>query len=205
MGNLTKIVLVSLGLLIVTVLTAGAETRKVLAEKNEFGGQTVEVTYAKGDKEFEIRARTLIYLDGGGKTVKTEAYNTPGAAADYGDYKVITYFDTNGKQTKLENYYTDTFALESGVSRSIAHYDDKGNQTKMENYLTDKRIKEISYHKQITYFDENGKRIKYENYYNEKYAEEEGYDRLAVYFQYGEPVKREYYKGDVLVRTKLSK
>jgi antitoxin component YwqK of YwqJK toxin-antitoxin module len=119
------------------------EKERVLSARNEYGGRTVEKTYAKGEKGSNELKKQVTYFDGSGKRTMAEAFFTDTFANEKGTGKSISYFDANGKRTKAEYFHTDTFTREKGLDRSISYFDASGKTTKRELYKNGKLIKTL--------------------------------------------------------------
>lgn len=97
--------LVSMGLLLaisLIILMAGivsAETGKVISEKNEFGGKTVEIITTATDKSSNEDgvSRRILYYDSNGKVVKCEFFHTDKYVNEKGSNRSIVYYDSNGE------------------------------------------------------------------------------------------------------------
>jgi hypothetical protein len=119
------------------------EKERVLSTRNEYGGRTVEKTYAKGEKGSNELKKQVTYFDVSGKRTIAEAFFTDTFANEKGIGKSISYFDNNGKRTKAEYFHTDTFANEKGLDKSISYFEPSGKTTKRELYKNGKLIKTL--------------------------------------------------------------
>lgn len=80
------------------------EKERVVSTRNEYGGKTVEKTYAKGEKGSEELKQQITYFDGSGRRTKAEYLHADMFANEKGFNKSISYFDASGKTTKRELY-----------------------------------------------------------------------------------------------------
>ncbi len=168
------------GILVLFSGSASAEKQKVISDKNEYGGKTVEVTYESGDKLYGEAVKKIISYDGNGRKAIEEYFCADKYAQEKGINKKIASFDSSGKMTKAELLYTDKFADEKGVNRSIAYSDANGTETREELFHTDKFADEKGFHRDISYFDSNGKITKREFFYTDTFAGEKGYKSLLA-------------------------
>lgn len=141
---------------------------KAIPDKNEYGGETSEKTYQKGDKGSEDLKKEIAYFDGNKKKVKADYLHTDKFADEKGFNRSISYFGSDGKRTKAEYFHTDKFANEKGVNKSISYFDSDGKRTKAEYFHTDKFTSEKKFNKSISYFDSAGKVIRRELYMDDK-------------------------------------
>ncbi|MBA4418801.1 MAG: hypothetical protein C0392_12965 [Syntrophus sp. (in: bacteria)] len=112
-----------------------AETMKTISEKNEYGGETIMLTYSPGDGEYKKgTAKDITYLNGNKKQMKIESFFTEEAARKQGTAKEIAYLNTNEKPTKVESYYTNERIKKDGIVKSVEYYDSKGKTAKVELY-----------------------------------------------------------------------
>ena len=119
------------------------EKERVLSTRNEYGGRTVEKTYAKGEKGSNELKKQVTYFDANGRRTSAEAFFTDTFANEKGTGKSISYFDANGKRTKAEYFHTDIFTREKGPDRSISYFDASGKTTKRELYKNGKLIRTL--------------------------------------------------------------
>jgi Tfp pilus assembly protein PilF len=141
---------------------------KATPSKNEFGGETSEKIYKKGDKGSEDVKKEITYFDGNKKKVKAEYLHTDKFANEKGFDRSISYFDGSGKRTKTEYFYTDEFADEKGFNRAISYFDGSGKRTKTEYFYTDEFADEKKFNKSIAFFDNTGKVTRRELYMGDK-------------------------------------
>jgi len=119
------------------------ENERVVSTRNEYGGKTVEKTYAKGEKGSNELKKEITYFDGGGKKTIAEAFFTDTFANEKGVNKCLSYFDSHGKRTKAEYFLTDKFSMEKGLDKSISYFDAGGKTTRRELYKNGKLIKTL--------------------------------------------------------------
>jgi len=119
------------------------EKERVLSTRNEFGGRTVEKTYATGEKGSNELKKQVTYFDGSGKRTSAEAFFTDTFANEKGIEKSMSYFDADGKRTKAEYFHTVTFTREKGLDKSISYFDAGGKTARRELYKNGKLIKTL--------------------------------------------------------------
>jgi len=119
------------------------EKERVLSPRNEYGGRTVEKTYAKGEKGGSELKKQVTYFDGSGKRICAEAFFTDTFSNEKGIEKSMSYFDADGKRTKAEYFHTGTFTREKGLDKSISYFDAGGKTARRELYKNGKLIKTL--------------------------------------------------------------
>lgn len=129
-----------------TLMFAGGDaiaavSGKVVAEKNEFGGKTVETVYPVKDGRKAKIQKDLSFFDAKGKKVKIESTYTEQHTVSTGAEKRITYFDAKGELTRMEKYFVESYAKRKGIDRMVVYYDLNKKKSKTEYYLGSKLIK----------------------------------------------------------------
>jgi hypothetical protein len=93
-----KLILLSLiGMLVILNDPAAAEIQKIIAEKNDYGGKTIEVTFKSGDKLYGDALKGILSFDRNGKKIKEEYFSSDTYAKEKGIHKKTALFDSNGK------------------------------------------------------------------------------------------------------------
>lgn len=138
---------------------AAAEKQKVISDKNEYGGKTVEVTYESGDKLYGGAVKKIVYYDSNGKETKEEYFCTDKFAQENGVNRKIAFFDSDGKITKTELFYTDKFADEKGYNRLTADFYNNEKVAREELFYADKFANEKGVSRSVTYFNNNNENL----------------------------------------------
>jgi hypothetical protein len=85
-----------------------AVNTKVISEKNQYGGKTVEETYEKADKLYGICTKIMTYLDNQQRIREKETYYTDTQQESPGVHRSEAYFEPDGQTPKsLVVFYTD--------------------------------------------------------------------------------------------------
>ena len=179
---------------------AFASQERIISDKNEFGGRTIEVIIEKGEAPPEIQAILAAY-DEGDKLRKTEVTYTESFGNEKGVAKAIEYLNPDGKVVKREYYYTDTFGNKKGVARTIEYYYTNERIAKAEFIYTTAFAKEKGVASGTEYYDADGKVVKAEFSYTDAFANEEGVNKRIEYYDAdGKTAKREFYRDNILIR-----
>ncbi len=96
------------------IAMANAEQSKVISANNEFGGETVEVSFSTKEALKEGHNRKINYYGGNGRNVKMEDFFTPELANKKGYSRAIIYYDGNRKMMKIEAFFLPEFSNKEG-------------------------------------------------------------------------------------------
>jgi hypothetical protein len=182
-------------LLLFSLVSIRGERKEIVADRNEYGGETVE--YSRDD--FSI---LTIYLDGDGNKAKEEVIYTNDYPIDNDLARVITYYFF-GKKVREETIFTSNYAARTLIKRTIDNYNrSTGKLLNSENYFirpysgynvvfreSGKKRKIEWYYpeikdgilKNINYLDDSERVVKTESYYSDKTALEKGYYKRVYY------------------------
>ena len=202
---------------------AAAEKQKVVLDRNEYGGRTLETTYEPGDKYYtnvlkEIVSlddtekvlslehfykekfadekgyfRTIAYYGLDGIVTREEQFYTDKFIRERGGYKAIARYDNREKVKEIESFYSDKFAAEKGYYKTIARYDSEGRVASLDSLYTEKFADDKGYYKTTAYYDEAGKVTRLRSFYTDKFAGQKGFDETVLYYGGAEAAKPEYY------------
>jgi len=175
----------------------------VISESNEYGGKTVEITFEKGEKEYDIYKKVTTYHDSKKILRKLESFYIDKIAKGKGVYLAIRYFDPNGKKIKDEEFTTEEEIERTDFEKSVTYYDSNEIKTKTENFPPDRLVKKTGIVKTITYY-KGGKldNTNVETIYSVEYAKEKGYNRskASVDIKKG-IITYQYFMDDKLIKT----
>lgn len=180
----------------ITLLFAGTSlgsTERVTSKVNEYGGQTIETIYSKGDNQFAKLLRDITSLDKNGNIVKVEYFYTSKAVDTTGVSRAIIHVLSNSKISKQENYYVDNTANNLGFEKMIQHYNDNEKLEKLESYYTAKSAQIRGFYKAILYVQIAGSRIEY--LCTPGFSLESGVDKFVAFLDKDKKLTRlDYFK-----------
>jgi len=110
---------------------AEAKTTKQLSINNEYGGKTIEITYADGENSDHGVIKEVLYGDKNEVLREIDNYYNKDVISKRGYYRVNEYYEGD-KNIAKEKYYTAQYAVKnSGITRVISHFKKMENVTKL--------------------------------------------------------------------------
>lgn len=116
-------------------------TSEIIGVGNEFGGNTIMTTYAKGDPLYEGPEglfKQMDYYDPGDRLRTTELFHTASFITDHDRNMTRIIYDTQGRILRKEFTYTGRMLNHTGVQ----HFNERGALVR--EVILDKHGKEIS-------------------------------------------------------------
>lgn len=126
---------------------------KILSEKNEFGGKTVEFQYESGDREFEE-----------------------------GILKLVRFFDTQERLIRQEAYLDDKNPKYRGMRFLIEELYDDGTLRKKTVYYSEDEMKKSWISHEVFEFERDGRLIKAERHYGDLIPDNEPFRVVKMEF-----------------------
>jgi hypothetical protein len=137
--------------------TAVAEQVEIVFQNNEYGGITKQITYAKGDANYDKGMKKVVAsYDRDGNQKRMEIYATEDQAQRLGWYKRIIYYWERSRIS--EAYSTDSDSRKYGFHKMVTYLDDRNRLEKREYYLKENtRAGKLGVYKRVIYYDSKGK------------------------------------------------
>lgn len=150
---------------------------KIFAEKNKFGGDTVEIKFKEGDAEYKFK-KNLKYYDREGYKVKEEKQWFLNDYNNQGINKSVETYDKGGRLRQVELFFREDKSREIGFSKISLFLDKAGNKIRMGVFFIEETDRNQVYSKSISYYDKIGLKIRVEYFFNQKTSELTGYYRI---------------------------
>ena len=152
-------------LFIVTASLAWAKHSRIIEERNEYGGKTEEITYSKGDDNYDEGISKIVeYYDGTLRIKRIASYYLDEHANKDGVYKREQYYHNEpfeeARLKKAEFYYTDAHAEKDGIREVEVEYDGDGKKKKAEYYYTDAYARKKVLAKMEVFYNSRGEGYK---------------------------------------------
>lgn len=163
-----------------------AESSRWIDNRNEFGGNTQETRYDRGDKfldEYFIM-RTVAFYDRDNNLARADFHYTSDHGTNRGYDRKSEIYGTNRKAEKGVYYFTPQFAEKKGYFRSTDTYNAKGKVVRSEYEYIGKFANESGYDRSAAVFFQ-GFIKQWEYSYIESFARKLGYYMRIDYYVYG--------------------
>ncbi len=187
-----KLIAFGICILLISAVRISAEQRKIVSQKNKYGGETVEITFDRKDREQKL-AKKLIFYNSVRRKVKIVGYLLNN---DYNISKIlkgVENYDQAGNLTSVEIHFRDEKSRENGFSKVITYFDHQALKTKEVTYYSPSDFDEKTYSKSVEYFSASGEKTRAEYSLAEKEVKRTGFHKIVIFYEKGVVVKKEMY------------